>query len=280
MKKIFNIKMLSILLVAVLLVGCEINDPVDNVVRVGQVAPHVFWELPTNSVTAGASVPFYAQYYTIGDAKVDRLEVWYDVNENIQTVVSCPLVTTFKYSISSSSTTLSREFQQVATFKHIVANWDTLKSAYVLDTVFPTSRTLRTVEWKEVKTFDETKFNSYFPANFAVHFKDSLYNLLKVSDFRKIMVSLNVISDVDFKTYTDSTFNLNSGSYDYFIKENKKTDLKTKYDGILFKDLIYDTSAQVYKVEYTRAYKLNARFKAYDTNNVAGVTDKKEIELR
>ena len=272
--------MLSILFLAMILSGCEINDPIDNVVRVGQVAPHVYWELPTNSVTAGSPVPFYAQYYTIGDAKIDRLEVWYDVNENIQTAVSCPLVTTFKYSISTSSTTLSREYQEVISFSHKAENWDLLKKAYVLDTVFPTSRTLRTVEWKEVKIFDDTKFGAYFPSNFASHFKDSLYTLLKVSDFRKIMVSLNVISDVDFKAYTDSTFNLNSGSYDYFIKAGKKADLKSKYDGILFKDLIYDSSAQIYKVEYTRFYKLNARFKAYDKNNVAGVTDKKEIELR
>jgi len=280
MKSMSNLKGLSFLFLVSLLVGCEINDPVDNVVRVGQVAPHVFWELPTNSVTAGSPVPFYAQYYTIGDAKIDRLEVWYDVTENIQTVVSCPLVTTFKYSISASSSTLSREFQAVASYKHIVANWDTLKRAYILDTVFPTSRTLRTVEWKEVKTFDDTKFNAYFPSTFATHFKDSMYNLLKVSDFRKIMVSLNVITDVQFKAYTDSTFNLNSGSYDLFIKADKKADLKTKYDGIQFKDLIYDTSAQIYKVEYTRLYKLNARFKAYDKNNVAGITDIKEIELR
>lgn len=280
MKRIFNIKLIAFISVAAIFVGCEINDPIDNVVRVGQVAPHVFWELPSNSVTAGNDVAFYAQYYTIGDATVDRLEVWYDVNENVQTVVTCPFVTTFKYSISTNNTTQIREFQQIATYQHDENKWSALKKAYILDTVFPTSRTLRTVEWKEVKTFEDSKFNAYFPANFATHFKDSLYKLLKVADFRKIMVSLNVTTDIEFKTYTDSTFNDNSGAYDYFIKDDKKADLKTKYDGIEFKDLIYDQSAQIYKVEYTRQYKLAARFKAFDNNNIVGIADKKEIDLR
>jgi hypothetical protein len=195
-------------------------------------------------------------------------------------VVSCPLVTTFKYSISKNTTNLSREFQEISSYNHLESNWNVLKKAYILDTVFPTSKTLRSVEWKEVKTFEDVKFNAYFPTGFATQFKDSMYKLLKVADFRKIMVSLNLMTDVQFAACTDSTFNVNSGGYDYFIKEAKKPELKTKYDGILFKDLIYDPSAQIYKVEYTKIYKLNARFKAIDTKGIEGVSDKKEIELR
>ena len=94
------------------------------------------------------------------------------------------------------------------------------------------------------------------------------------------MVTLNVTTDVEFRDFTDSLFNNNSGTYDYFIKPEKKAELKTKYDGINFKDLIYDQSAQMYKVEYTRFYKLNARFKAFDKNQIVGIADKKEIDLR
>ncbi len=279
MKKILK-KIIFPLSVIFLLTSCEINDTVDNIARIGQVAPHVFWELPSNSVNAGSEVAFYAQYYAIGNTEIDHLEVWYDVNENTQTMVSCPLVTTFKYNISTNKTTQIREFQKIASYPHNVNSWDSIKKAYILNTTFPTSRTLRTVEWKEVKTFEETKFNSYFPASFATQFKDSLYKLLKVADFRKIMVSLNVTSDVEFKAFTDSTFNNNSGAYDYFIKTGKVAELKTKYDGIQFKDLIYDQSAQIYKVEYTRLYKLTARFNAVDKSQIVGIADKKEIDLR
>lgn len=280
MKRVLDIKLLLVFAMTSLFASCEINDSIDNVVRVGQVAPHVFWELPSNSVAAGAPVAFYAQYYPVGDKQIDRLEVWYDINENISKVVSCPLVTSFKYSVSSSTSTLSREFQKIATYKHETNNWSTLKKAYILDTIFPTSATLRTVEWKEVKTFEDAKFNAYFPTGFATQFKDSMYKLLKVADFRKIMVSLSLMTDVEFRACTDSTKNDNSGGWDYFIKEDKKPVLKTKYDGIEFKNLIYDQSAQLYKVEYAKYYKLNARFKAFDKNQIAGVSDKKEIELR
>jgi len=267
--------------VVILITGCEINDPIDNIVKVGNVAPHVYWELSSTSFSAGASVPFYAQYYPSEPGQeVTGLEVWYDINEKIEKTVTCPLVSSFTYTISSSSTTLSREFQKIIEYEHKSNYWNADKKAFVLDTVFPTSKTLKTVEWKNVSVFDNSKFNTYFPSTFAAHFKDSLYTLLKVADFRKIMVSLNIMTGTEFITYTDSTFNDNSGAYDYYIKDNMKADLKTKYDGIEFKDLIYDATNQLYKVEYSKSYLLNARLKVIDNKHTEGISENKEIELR
>ncbi len=280
MKRILDIKLLLIILMTSLLVSCEINDPIDNIVKVGKVAPHVFWELPSSSVNAGDKVPFYAQYYTTSNEEIDRLEVWYDINEVSVRTVSCPLVSSFKYTVSSTKTVLSREFQEIENYKHEPTNWLALKKAYILDTAFQTSKTLRQLDWKEVKTFDEAKFNAYFPTGFAVQFKDSMYNLLKVADFRKIMVSLNLMTSTEFIACTDSVPNPNTGGQDYFIKEDKKSVLKTKYEGIQFKDLIYDASTQLYKVEYSKAYKLGARLKVIDKTGIEGVADKKDIELR
>ena len=280
MKRILDIKLLLIILMTSLLASCEINDPIDNIVKVGKVAPHVFWELPSSSVNAGDKVPFYAQYYTTSNEEIDRLEVWYDINEVSVRTVSCPLVSSFKYTVSSTKTVLSREFQEIENYKHEPTNWLALKKAYILDTAFQTSKTLRQLDWKEVKTFDEAKFNAYFPTGFAVQFKDSMYNLLKVADFRKIMVSLNLMTSTEFIACTDSVPNPNTGGQDYFIKEDKKSVLKTKYEGIQFKDLIYDASTQLYKVEYSKAYKLGARLKVIDKTGIEGVADKKDIELR
>lgn len=263
-----------------LLMSCEINDPIDNIVKVGKVAPHVFWELPSSSVNAGDKVPFYAQYYTTTDQDIDRIEVWYDISEVTSRTVSCPLVTSFKYTLSSTKTVTAREFQEIENYKHDPTNWLALKKAYILDTAFQTSKTLRQLDWKEVKTFDEAKFNAYFPAGFAVQFKDSMYNLLKVADFRKIMVSLNLMTSAEFIACTDSVDNPNTGGKDYSIKEDKKTLLKTKYDGIQFKDLIYDVTTQLYKVEYIKSYKLGASLKVADKAGIEGIAEKKTIELR
>lgn len=280
MKRLFNIPLIVLIAVVTTFYSCEINDPVDNITKVGKTAPHVFWELPSSSVNAGNPVPFYAQYYTTSDVEIDRIEVWYDINEVVQRSVSCPLVTTFKYNISSSTTTLSREFQKISVYEHNQNNWLDLKKAYILDTVFPTSKTLRLVEWKEVKTFDSGIFDAYFPTEFPKQFKDSMYKMLKVADFRKIMVSLNLMTSAEFIACTDSTFNQNSGAYDYFLKEDKKPLLQSKYEGIAFRDLIYDQSTQTYKVEYTKQFKLNARIKVFDKEGITGIADKKEIELR
>lgn len=269
-----------VVFIGLIMTTCEINDPVDNIVKVGKVAPHVFWELPSSSVNAGDKVPFYAQYYTTSDEEIGNIEIWYDINEVTVRSVSCPLVSTFKYTVGSTKTVLSREFQKIEEFKHEPTNWLALKKAYILDTAFQTSKTLRQVDWKEVKTFDETKFNAYFATGFDVQFKDSLYTLLKVADFRKIMVSLNLMTASEFIACTDSVPNPNTGGQDYFIKEDKKPVLKSKYDGIQFKDLIYDASTQLYKVEYSKAYRLGARLKVLDKAGTTGVADKKDIELR
>lgn len=275
-----NLKFVIIVALVSIFASCEINDPIDNIVKVGKVAPHVFWELPSSSVNAGDKVPFYAQYYTSSNEEIDRLEVWYDINEVSVRTVSCPLVSSFKYTVSSTKTVLSREFQEIENYKHKPSNWLVLKKAYILDTAFQTSKTLRQLDWKEVKTFEDAKFNAYFPAGFAVQFKDSMYNLLKVADFRKIMVSLNLMTSAEFIACTDSVENPNTGGKDYFIKEDKKSVLKTKYEGIQFKDLIYDATTQLYKVEYSKAFRLAARLKVIDKNGVTGIADKKDIELR
>jgi hypothetical protein len=280
MKLKSNIQLLIATACTLIFAGCEINDPVDNIVRVGKVAPHVYWELPSSSVNAGDKVPFYAQYYSTSDQDIDKIEAWYDISEVTSRSVTCPLVTSFKYTVSSTKTVLAREFQQIENFSHKPANWLPLKKAYILDTAFQTSKTLRQLDWKEVKTFEEAKFNAYFPTGFAQQFKDSMYNLLKVADFRKIMVSLNLMTSAEFIACTDSVDNPNTGGKDYSIKEDKKALLKTKYDGIQFKDLIYDATTQLYKVEYVKSYKLGASLKVIDKAGIEGVAEKKTIELR
>ena len=261
--------------------SCEINDQVDNIVRVGYQAPHIYWELPSTSVAAGDPVAFLAQYYVVDkDVNVDHLEVWYNVNEKVQTSVTCPLLSTFKFAMTSEKVNLSREFQKIESFNHQTNLWDSTRKAFVLDSAFVTSKTLRTVEWNEVKDFDNQKFATLFPANFATQFKDSMLKQMKVADYRKMFISLQVMTDVEFRACTDSTFNDNTGGWDYAIKQTAQDLIRSKYNAIEFKDIIFDSSAQLYKIEYRKSYSLDARIKAVDNKQVVGVSDKKTIELR
>ncbi|HOG36888.1 MAG TPA: hypothetical protein PLO18_05970, partial [Paludibacteraceae bacterium] len=95
------------------LASCERYDMIDNVVRVGQMAPTIYWELPSNSVAAGENVEFRAQYYTREEGvTVNNLELWYQINENIVTSVSCPLVSsTLKFTMGTNANEVTRDDQ-------------------------------------------------------------------------------------------------------------------------------------------------------------------------
>lgn len=266
------------------LASCERYDMIDNVVRVGQMAPTIYWELPSNSVAAGENVEFHAQYYTREEGvTVNNLELWYQINENIVTSVSCPLVSsTLKFTMGTNANEVTRDDQAIAFYAHNPESWDDTKRAYQLDTVFPTSNTLASIGWTAPEAWDQDKFDAYFPATLPQVFKDSLYKKCGYNEFRSILIKLNLMTNERFNGIKDSVENPNTGGWDYFIKKDSMPIVEEMYAGINFKDLIYDTSNGTYNIEYTKGYKLNAYLKAIDTKTppIAGITEKKEIEIR
>ncbi|MGL5893374.1 MAG: hypothetical protein ACRCZM_02010, partial [Bacteroidales bacterium] len=80
----------AMFLATAILPSCSVNDQLGELTQVGQVAPHVQWDLQTTTVKAGNSVPFAAQYYSSVNRSILRSEVWYNVVENIQTTIACP----------------------------------------------------------------------------------------------------------------------------------------------------------------------------------------------
>lgn len=48
---------------------------------------------------------------------------------------------------------------------------------------------------------------------------------------------------------------------EYFIKDDSKEYVKGKYFAIPFEELTFDKSNMIYKLEYLKAYKLNAAYK-------------------
>ncbi|HOS37740.1 MAG TPA: hypothetical protein PK984_05985, partial [Paludibacteraceae bacterium] len=126
MKTIFKSATIFAGILVLCLLSCERYDMIDNVVRTGQMAPTIYWELPSNSVAAGENVEFHAQYYTREEGvTVNNLELWYQINENIVTSVSCPLVSsTLKFTMGTNANEVTRDDQAIAFYAHNPESWD------------------------------------------------------------------------------------------------------------------------------------------------------------
>lgn len=263
--------------------ACDINDTVDENVIVGEMAPHAYWEVGSSTVSAGSNVPFIAQYYTTAKDDIDHLEVWYNIVEDEYRAVSCPWTTSFVFSVTASKTELKRVNQLISIYNHDEKNWNDSLRAYRLEASFPTSRTLASTVWSKPASFEPEKMNAFFGNAFMKQFKDSLFKLMKVTDFQKMYQGLNLVDN--FKIYLDSTKNELTGGYDYHFPKDAQGNTPVPqtivdiYKNIPFSDLILNKSTNVYDVEYTRSYKINAMFKALDKKGVAGLSLTSEISL-
>lgn len=260
------------------LYSCQEHDTLDDDVIVGEMAPHAYWELGSSTVQAGDSVAFAAKYYTTGDSPIDHLEVWYDVSESKSKTVSCSWVSSFTYSYTSTTSEEKRINQEIMSYPHSDDYWSDAQRAYVFNGKFPTSNTLSSITWTNPETFDSIKMTKYFGADFMQHFKDSLYTLMKPVDFQKMYQGLNLVQN--FKVYLDSTYNNNTGSYDYIFKNSVIPDeVKTIYQSIPFSDLIYNSSNNYFNVSYSLDYFLGANIKAVDKKGNAGQAIKTTVTL-
>lgn len=281
MKKIQSIAV--IFLSMFLFTACDLHDSLDEDVIVGNMAPQVYWEVGSSTVTAGSNVSFTTQYYTTGDAPIDHLEVWYNLSQQEAKTVNCPWTTTLTFNFTSTITVEKRISQKIEEYAHNVNNWSDALRAYTFTSTFPTSNTLSSITWVKPTSFDSTKMVSYFGANFMKQFKDSLFTQMKALDFQKMYQGLNLVPN--FKIYLDSTFNGNTGKYDYHFPKDAQGNMpvpdaiKNIYQKIPFADLILNTSNANYEVEFTRSYFIDANLKAIDTKGLTGTAIKTTITL-
>lgn len=269
----------SAFLSAILFVGCDKHDTLDDNVIVGQMAPHVYWEIGSSTVNAGSNVPFKVQYYTTGETPINHLEVWYSIKEDEIKTVTSPWMTTFKYTVTSSVSAERRASQQISTYPHDQSYWNKLLRAYSFEASFPTSTTLSSISWVKPSSFnatDSAKMIRYFGNTYMQHFKDSLFTLMKVKDFQNMYQGLNLVDN--FKIYIDSIENKNTGGYDYVFPKDAQGNrpipkaLVDIYKKIPFADLIFDKTSNNYGVEFTRSYTLRPKMKVVDEKSIEGVT--------
>ena len=262
MKTIF--KTLALGLVFMTIASCEKHDPFDKNTITGAVGPETYWTIESSMVKAGESMGFVGQYYSTV-AEIDHSEVWYDLFEKEEKLVSASLIKAFTYSITSSNSEQKRMLQTIQSYEHSEDLWNDSLRAYVLDDRFPVSNTLASISWVQPKdTNGFTKnLHAYFGEDFAKNFKDNLTKKMHMHDdlecdtisgsdtVRHYAANMNVIQGLSLLTdtivtpngdrmpyvkwITDSVYVANTRSWSKFFKQHDTIWSKENFDTLGFR---------------------------------------------
>lgn len=253
MKTIFKTLALGLLLMTV--ASCEKHDPFDENTITGAVGPEAKWDIASSMIKAGDSMEFTGQYYsTVADNYIDHSEVWYELFEKEDKLVSAALIKAFSYSYTSNTTAQKRMLQTIQSYPHSEDLWNDTLHAYVLADKFPISYTLSPVSWAQPKdTNGFTKnLHAYFGENFATEFKQGLTAKMNPSaEERHYGAYMNVINGLGLLTDTiltpngdrmryvdwmiDSTFNANTNEWQRFFKLTDTIWSKENFDTLGFR---------------------------------------------
>ena len=250
MKTIFKTLALGLLLVAA--ASCEKHDPFDENTITGAVGPETYWTIESSMVKAGESMGFTGQYYSTV-AKIDHSEVWYELFEKEDKLVTASLIKAFTYSHTSNTTNQKRMLQTIQSYAHSEDLWSDSLRAYVLTDRFPVSNTLSPISWvqpKDLNGFDKN-LHAYFGENFAAEFKAGVTAKMNpTADERNYAAYMNVLQGLSLlgdtivtpngdqmpyvQWITDSTFNANTNTWNKFFKKNDTIWSKVNFDTIGF----------------------------------------------
>ncbi len=257
-----------------ILAACEINDPVGDISRPGNITANIYWDVPVTNVTAGNEVSFYVEYWSV-DHKIDYLGVWYDIRRNMKYSLTYP---GNGYTFTLDSTELSREFLEIKTFQHNASGFVAEKKAFVLDGAFPVSYTLSSLEYKNPLTFNAEQFNSLFPPGVRNRFLGNLFPQLTYQDFRTLLVVDRQIVPVEtFEGYFDT---ITEGDVvTRRVKESAAATLRAHLQEVPFSAMVYNKNRQYFAVEFTRGYELNSRFRIVNGYGVENFSDVKRITV-
>ena len=251
MKTIFKTLALGLLLIAV--ASCEKHDPFDENTITGAVGPEAYWTIESSMVKAGGTMGFVGQYYSTV-AQIDRSEVWYELFEKEDKLVTASLIKAFTYSQTSNTTNQKRMLQTIASYEHSEDLWSDSLRAYVLEDRFPVSNTLAPISWvqpKDLEGFDKN-LHAYFGENYAAEFKAGVTAKMNPSEnernyaaYMNVLQGLSLMGDTivtpngDRMPYiqwlTDSTFNANTNSWVKNFKQYDTIRSKTEFDSVLLR---------------------------------------------
>lgn len=264
MKTIFKTLALGLFLIAA--ASCEKHDLFDENTITGAVGPETYWTVESSMVKAGEAMTFVGQYYST-EAKIDHSEVWYELFEKEDKLVTASLIKAFTYSVSSSTTAQKRMLQTIQSYPHSEDMWNDSLHAYVLESSFPISNTLSPITWaqpKDLNGFDKN-LNAYFGEGFAADFKAGVTAKMNPSEdernyaaYMNVLQGLSLLNDTiitlsgDTMTYikwiTDSTYNANTASWQ---KDFKRIDTVWSIDQFDTLDVIIKDTFRLTKPDRT-----------------------------
>lgn len=231
MKNMKTIKIIAALCFAAgMATSCAVHDPFADKMDIGQVVPTVTWELGSTVAKSGEWVKFTGKYY-VGDGKtIDRSEVWGMTVRTEVAAATCKLTTSLNYTKTINKTDTVRQAVLLKTIPHSKATWDGYE--YVLVDSFQVSSTFSPIVWGPVGTWDESKFNTYFPEGFQEEFKATVVNYLTkdsvyYNDLRGIYINYDFTAE-QFEA-VNSKYGVNLPTE---TESGKKSDLWTTTDVI------------------------------------------------
>ncbi len=263
------------------LISCEINDPVGELARTGNMAANVYMEIPSGNVIAGDSVAFHAEYWSIED-KFNSLAIWYSIQTNLVYTISSGLN---EYMYNLDSTEQARELQEIAGFEHNTSNYDPEKKAYVIDDEFPVSYTLSGTELKNPIVYDESIVYQLFPASVIEQFYNGIFETLDYDQLNELMViDNNIVDSAAFETYFETIQIEDPDNEGEFIdvkviKEESKPALLEFFKEVPLEDLVYDATKQHYGLLFQKGYELNASFRVVGGNGIENFSEEKTITI-
>ncbi len=178
--------------------SCAVHDPFNEIMTPGQAVPTVSWELGSTVANAGDSVSFKGKYYTDKEHTPKQSEVWALVSQSESAAVTLKLTSSLAYTQTVANVDTVRASQVIATFPHEQAVFNGYE--FEINAKFPTSQTLKSLTWSNIGTWDQAKFDQYFPDGFEEEFtnkvidyltKDSLY----YNDLRHVYVNYDFTVD-------------------------------------------------------------------------------------
>lgn len=175
-----NYKALIITLgVGAAMTSCANHDLIGEIAQDGQEVPTCYWQVGSTVCKAGEAFSFEGKY-TVGydGATAAYSEVWYRVNREDAASATVGLAgSSMNYSKTYSSTDTMRAYQPIVRFDHSLAQWVDGHNWQVTGEV-PVSRTLSPVSWQDIREWDQDRFDSYYPADFAKEFNQEVVNML------------------------------------------------------------------------------------------------------